>query len=461
MGREVAEGEERETGEDGVFLMADTAIDLAVRLSAVLDKHKGVNKTKLSAYEGKRISRVAGVKVTSKLRKMAVRVGWPRTIVDVLEERLDFLGWDGDDLLGLQEVFGQNNLGAEASLVHSDSLIYGVGFALVGVGDDGGIHVTAQSPFTTTGEWDGQTRRLKAGLRREENMLIVYQPEATTYIDTSHGKPRIVNVDEHVLGRIPLVMFPNRTRGSRSWGQSEISPMVLDLTDEASRTLLDMAVHRTFHASPQRYVITNMDKEEFENSGAAWKALTDEVWGVRANPDEVKIGELQGTTPSPFVQELQQLTEMLAAEAGIPVNYLGLMGSNPASADAIRAGEARLVKRAERHQGAFGASWMEVARMILLMRDGKLPDAGLSQVHPVWRDAATPTRAAAADEAAKLVGAGILQPDSSIVLSRLGFTPQQQAVIKAENEAAKPVDSMGVLADAITQQVSVAAPTSE
>lgn len=457
MGCEVSEGEERETGEDGVFLVAESVIDLAVRLSAVLDKHKAVNQAKLAAYEGKRISRVAGVKVTNKLRKMAVRVGWPRTIVDVLEERLDFLGWEGDDQLGLQEVYGQNNLGAEASLVHTDALIYGVGFALVGLGEDNEIHVTAQSPFTTTGVWDGQARCLTAGLSREGSTVVVYEPDRTTYMTVDSGRYEIVHVDEHRLGRLPLVMFPNRTRGSRSWGQSEISPMVLDLTDEASRALLDMAVHRTFHASPQRYVIANLDKDEFQSSGAAWKALTDEVWGVRADPSEVKLGELQGTTPSSFVQELQQLTEMLAAEAGIPVSYLGLMGSNPASADAIRAGEARLVKRAERHQGAFGASWMEVARMIVLARDKVLPANGLFQVHPVWRDAATPTRAAAADEAAKLVGAGILQPDSSIVLSRLGFTPQQQAVIKAENEAAKPVDSMGVLADAITQQVGATA----
>ena len=71
---------------------------------------------------------------------------------------------------------------------------------------------------------------------------------------------------------------------------------------------------------------------------------------------------------------------------------------NPASADAIRAGEARLVKRAERRQVSFGRAWLEVGRLALLVRDGVVPDS-FSSLGTRWRDAATPTRAAAADEA--------------------------------------------------------------
>ena len=231
--------------------------------------------------------------------------------------------------------------------------------------------------------------------------------------------------------------------------------MVLDISDEASRTLLDMAVHRTFHASPQRFVVANMDKSEFESSGSAWKSLTEEVWGVQADPNDVKLGELQGSAPSPFVDELRQLAELLAAEAGIPPTYLGLSYSNPSSADAIRAGEARLVRRVERHQVAFGSSWLEVARLAVLVRDGELSSGGFDAVHMLWRDAATPTRAAAADEVTKLVGGGILPATSSLTLSRLGFTPAEQATLAQEREA-EGVTGLDALAAAIDRQVSAA-----
>ena len=433
--------------------MTEVNVELAQRLERQLDKYAGVNHAKLQAYEGKRVAKVAGVRVASKLRKLAVRVGWPRTVVDVLEERLDFLGWDAPQELMLGDVYVGNGLGAESSLVHLDSLIYGVGFALVGSNSDGGVQVTAQSPFTTTGLWDGQERRLEAGLRRSGDEIVLYEPNKTThFVKSSGGLLAVESVDEHGLGRVPLVMFPNRVRGSRSWGQSEITPMVLDLSDEASRALLDMAVHRTFHASPQRYVIANMDEQDFKDSANGWKALTSEVWGMQADPNDVRIGELNGVTPSPFTAELQQLVEMLAAEAGIPVSYLGISSANPSSADAIRAGEARLVKRAERHQSNFGSSWLEVARLALLVRDGSVPDS-FSRVQSLWRDAATPTRAAAADEVAKLVGANILPATSSITLSRLGFTPSQQATLAQEREN-MPADGITLLAGLMDRQTA-------
>lgn len=435
-------------------MMSEYNAALFDRLSGQLSSHRGANLVKLQAYEGKRIARVAGVRVTEKLKKLAVRIGWPRTVVDVLEERLDFLGWEGWPGDELATVYEANNLLAEASLVHVDSLIYGVGFALVYTDEDGSVNVSAQSPFTATGVWDGQKRRLTAGLVVRGDQAVMFEPDVTTYLDVSGSMPLVTLTVPNRSGRVPLVMFPNRTRGSRSWGQSEITPMVLDLSDEASRTLLDMAVNRTFHASPQRYVIANVDEDEFQDKTRGWKALTSELWGMNADPNDVKLGEFQGTQPTPFVQELQQLTEMLAAESGIPVNYLGLMASNPASADAIRAGEARLVKRAERHQSIFGASWLEVARLLLMER-GVYSADDFAGVHCVWRDAATPTRAAAADEVTKLVGANILPATSSLTLSRLGFTPEQQAVLAAEREQA-PADPLSQLADSIGRQSQLA-----
>jgi hypothetical protein len=50
-------------------------------------------------------------------------------------------------------------------------------------------------------------------------------------------------------------------------------------------------------------------------------------------------------------------------------------------------------------------------RLALLVRDGRLPE-GSASLETIWRDAATPTKAQAADAAVKLHGAGLL-PDEA------------------------------------------------
>jgi len=79
------------------------------------------------------------------------------------------------------------------------------------------------------------------------------------------------------------------------------------------------------------------------------------------------------------------------------------------------------VARAERKQAEFSRGWLEVAELVLLVRDGAVPE-DFSAVRPVWASAATPTKAASTDAVVKLVTAGILPPDSSVVLKMLDLS---------------------------------------
>ena len=139
---------------------------------------------------------------------------------------------------------------------------------------------------------------------------------------------------------------------------------------------------------------------------------------------------------------------MVAAESAIPVTYFGFQSDNPPSADAIRAMESRLIKRAELRQRTFGRSLQEVGRLALLVRDGEVP-ADYSQVSTKWRDPATPTRSAAADEVVKLVGAGVLPADSEIVLDRIGLDPSEKAQITAERRRANAAQRIADIAAAV------------
>ena len=144
------------------------------------------------------------------------------------------------------------------------------------------------------------------------------------------------------------------------------------------------------------------------------------------DPVEVKLHEFRPAPPTPYIDQVKLYSQLLAAESGMPAPYLGFVTDNPASADSIRQQEYRLVKRAERRQVSFGLAWREVAYLSLLLRDGAVDPAVFRQVGTKWRDAATPTRAAAADEAAKLIGAGVLPPDSSVTWDRIGLSAQEQ-----------------------------------
>ena len=149
------------------------------------------------------------------------------------------------------------------------------------------------------------------------------------------------------------------------------------------------------------------------------------------NPVEPKLHEFRPAPPTPFIEQIRSYSQLLAAESGIPAPYLGFVTDNPSSADSIRQQEYRLVKRAERRQRSFGMAWLEVARLALMIR-GDFDPVAFRDVSVSWRDAATPTRAAAADEAQKLIAAGVLPSTSSVTYDRIGLSPQDQQRLESE-----------------------------
>jgi hypothetical protein len=407
-------------------------------------------------YDGSRIVRDLGISTPPSMQKLQVVAGWPGTVVDVLEERLDWLGWsnsEGDDDFGLGDVYTSNDLDVESGMAHLDALIFGLSFVVVGAGDDGEPSplITPASPLMTTGVWDRRLRRLSSALSVTPNALgrpqevTLYSPNSTvTFSQSNGGMWRTEDRDDHNLGRVPVVLLPNRARGSRQIGRSEITRPVRYYTDAAGRTLRGLETNREFYNAPQR-VGLNIAEKMFQdpqgNPVSQWTAIQGRYLMIPPNEDDPDapqpdVKQFTPASPAPYVDQIRGYATLLSAEAGIPAEYLGFQTDNRSSADAIRAGEARLVKRAERRQGTFGRAWREVGRLALLVRDGAVPAGYDTSVAAKWRDAATPTRAAAADEVAKYVGAGILPPESSVALDRAGFSPAEQRTITAERRRA-------------------------
>ena len=397
-------------------------------------------------YSGTWVAEQFGISIPPRMQSLHTVAGWGGTVVDVLEERLDWLGWgsDGDDR-GLGAIYSANGLDVDSGMAHLDSLIFGLSFVSVGTGFQGEPNplITPHSPTTMTARWDRRTRRLSSALAVVERdgqvvEVTLYQPDSTVVFEKAQGLWAAVDRDQHNLGRLPVVLVPNRVRGSRELGRSEITKAVRYYADAAARTLLGLEVNREFYNAPQRIGLNiddSMFVDEAGNSVSPWTSIQGRIWNVPPNDDgmpEPKVLQFDPASPAPYIDQVKGYATLLAAEAGIPPAYLGFQTDNPASADAIRAGEARLVKRAERRQASFGRAWLEVGRLALLVRDGAVPDDYDTAVSTRWRDAATPTRAAAADEATKLIGSGVLPADSSVTYDRIGLTPAEQRQVTAD-----------------------------
>lgn len=402
-------------------------------------------------YEGSWAASQFGISIPPNMRGLHSPAGWDGTVVDVLEERLDWLGWtsDGDDF-GLPDVYSANGLDVDGGMAHLDALIFGLSFVTVGSGEAGEPSplITPHSPTTMTATWDRRTRRLVSALAvvtedGQEVEATLYTLGSTVRFTRNGGRWYAEDRDKHNLPRLPVALVPNRVRGSRDLGRSEITKPIRYYSDAAARTLLGLEVNREFYNAPQRIGL-NVDDSMFQDeSGASvspWSAIMGRVWNIPANDDGMPapdVKQFSPASPAPYLDQIQGYAKRVASEAGIPTTYFGIETANPASADAIRAAESRLVKRAERRQASFGRSWLEVGRLALLVRDGRLPDGYDTSVSTKWRDAATPTRAASADEATKLIASGVLPADSSVTYDRVGLSPAEQRQVEADKRRAR------------------------
>lgn len=438
-------------------------LDLIKEMLKRLSVYRAANMENAEYYEGDHATRLLGISTPPALQSVKTVSGWPGTVVDALEERLDWLGWtdSGTDPFGLSEVYAANTLDVDSSLAHTDALIHGISFAIVGAGDAGDPSplVTVESPNDTTVLWDAKKRRAIAGLAVSDvdeagqtNAATLYLPERSVTVQRVQGAWRVADVDDHKLGRVPVVPILNRMRGSRASGRSEITATVKYLSDNAVRTMLAMETNREFYAAPQRWMM-GADESAFQNpdgsTRSAWEAVMGRVWVAPRdeNGDLPSVGEFKANDPTPFTKHLEALVMQLAAETGLPPAALGLTAANQASgADSIRGAEARHVKRAERRQTCFSRSWLEVGRLALLVRDGRVPD-GFNAVSCRWADASTPTRAAAADETVKLIGAGVLPSDSQVTYDRLGLDAGESAILRADTRRTRSASMLERLTD--------------
>jgi hypothetical protein len=301
--------------------------------------------------------------------------------------------------------------------------------------------VTAESPLEVFADIDPRTHTVRAAVRYyfeptpdariQEEFATVYMPNETVWYDTADKGWREVRRDVHNLGVVPVVPVTNRARLSDRYGKSELSA-VLPLAHAANKLATDMMVGAEFLALPLRGVMGMTPEDLVDEKGnqvTALKAMLGRLLAI--NNADGKMFEFSAADLTNFHKSINALAALVASIAGLPPHYLGFTTDNPASADAIRSSEMRLVKRAERKQVPFGDAYEQTMRLVRRFQSGDW-DPKLSRLETIWRDASTPTVAQTADAAVKKKAQGIIsrrqaQEDS-------GYTDAQIRRMTAEFE---------------------------
>ncbi|MET7687957.1 phage portal protein [Streptomyces sp. NPDC005483] len=447
--------------------LSDDELALVNMLRADMLRDRWALMLRDAYFNGEQLVRDLGISIPPQLKGLHTVIGWPRVGVESLEERLDleaFRWADGADSSDLAEIAEANDLFDESSLAHLDALVYGREYLAVGSGDCGEDCpplISAESPLDMTLMWDARLRMGTAALREcaadtfiesgpEERMLVLYLPDQTVMcLPNESGGWEVVDRDIHNLGVVPVVRMANRQRTADRVGKSEITPEVMSITDAACRRLMGMEVAAEFFGAPQRYILGASESAFQDADGtakSAWETYIGRVLALERDEDGQvpAVGQFAAHDPTGMTKIIDLYARIMSSQFGLPPHMLGYTTDNPASADAIRSTEAKLVKRSERRIRRFGASWQQAMRLALWVRDGEPPDK-TRRIETVWRNPATPTVAAQVDATVKLVQAGVLPADSDVTLEMAGFTEGQRQRIAVDRRRSSAAAAGGGL----------------
>lgn len=411
---------------------------------------------------------ISKTRVPEQNRDISASVGWSRLYLDSLVARIKLTGFrtqgntDFDERL--MDWWDVNDFDQESSVLLLEMLIHGRAYVTIsepmrsdvdhGHPEDVPI-LRVESPRNMWADIDPRTKRVNWAVRffhtpighdasRDDQYFTVYLPNETVVVQLDkdnkyHVNERIV----HNLGFVPVVPFLNRERVSDRYGRSEIIPELRSLQDIATRVVLNMQTAADLMAVPQR-ILFGVDKEalsRFEDNAARYKSY---MASILAFEDGENSGATQFSAAelSNYTGVLQELSRIASSYTGLPPQYLSFNSQNPSSADAIRSAETRLVKLCEIKGDMFGKAMVQVMQLASRMMLGSVPDE-YRRMKAITADPSTPTYAAKADAATKLVGGKPVIPVKRARID-MGYTPEEreQMEIWDEDEAIEMMDAM-------------------
>lgn len=329
-----------------------------------------------------------------------------------------------------------NSLDVESSMAHVDALVYGRAYVTVAAPDPADPFIVdpsvpiirVESPTSMYADIDPRTRAVRWAIRvvrdsqGDEVAATLYTPDRTEIYEHNGQELQLTQTIAHGLGIVPVIPLVCRQRVSDYMGSSIITPEIRSVTDSISSMLMNLRTTSELMAVPQR-AIFGAKKEELTNDGEL-SALDLYISSYLTFEDpDVKMQQLQAAELRNFSEGIGQLLKMAASYTGLPPQYLSTASDNPASADAIRSSESRLVRNCEAKTTMFGEAWEQVMRVAKLVMGTQLTLDDY-RMEAIWRDPATPTFQAKADAVMKLYagGSGVIPVEQARI--DMGYSPE-------------------------------------
>jgi len=424
-------------------------------------------KTNTSYYEAERRPEAIGVTVPVQMQKLLAHVGYPRLYVDSIAERQSVEGFrvggaeQADDVLW--QWWQANNLDIEAPLGYTDAYVHGKSYITISQSDpnldpdwDQTVPmIKVEPPTRMYARIDPRIGKVSMAIRVAYNesgdeiqAATLYTMNETVGWFKADGEWQDWFTVRHGLGVVPVVPIPNRTRLSDLYGTSEITPELRSMTDAASRILMLMQATAELMGVPQR-LIFGVKPEEIGVDSETGQTFFDAYMArILAFEDaDGKIQQFSAAELANFTNALDQIAKQVAAYTGLPPQYLSASSDNPASAEAIRAAESRLIKKVERKNLIFGGAWEEAMRIGYKMVKGGTAPPDYQRLETIWRDPSTPTYAAKADAATKLYGGGVGVIPKERARMDMGYSIAEREEMRVwdEQEAAMGLGLMGTM----------------
>jgi len=301
------------------------------------------------------------------------------------------------------EWWQDNNLDADAGLVHRAAVVMSRAYVIVGRNDEGDPLITPEDPRQVIHEAAPENRRdVRAALKtwwddvEDAQLAVLYLPEAIFYYRTVPGRSKeastelwaaqVWQVDEsefpggvasNDMQAVPVVPFVNRPDMSGG-GLGEFED-VIDILDRINSTILDRMVISAMQAYRQRWA-TGVDLTDEKGQPADdFDPGADLLWNV-PNPD-AKFGSFEITDVTPVIKAVESDVQYLAAITRTPPSYL-LAGIVNVSGNALALTETGLVSKIEEREQEFGNSWETVYKLVGDMIGTKVA----SDCEVIWRD---------------------------------------------------------------------------
>lgn len=422
-------------------------------------------------YLGEQIVENLRIAIPKQLEFIRPTLGWAAMAVDPYVERLNVDGFrlpgatDADASLG--GLLAEVGFEALQSLAYTDALSMGRSYWCVGSpAERGGAPlVTVESPLNVAVLWDRlgvNPRAVKMEYidehQRRRGALMVPGKTIQLAQDEQGDKWEVVERDDHGFPFVPIVRMANRPRTHARDGRSEISPALRYLIQSACRTMLGLEVSREFYSVPQKVILGASEADFVKSDGtpkSAWETYITNMLALERdeNGELPQIHQTQAYDPSVFTKVLDWLASSAAGIVAATPQDMGLYTQgNPASAEAVEAGEARRDRRAVNMQHQWSPDLVRVAQMVLRFDGGGELPAQYRRIAPDWSDVTPPNPQIVSDAVAKEVAAGAVPATSDVTLKRLGYSAIERRRLEQDRKTEQGRTAAESIIEAVTSR---------